>query len=268
MHIGRIELVIHEDGSAPDRKKSIAATYNRMARSLEKHGKSGEAFAMVTKALEMQLEELGPDDPTVARTYQVLAHNLKNQGKLEDAHANHEKSLAINLKRAAAEPDNHRVQLSLATNYNSIAVLHDMQGHKDVALELYKKVLKLREEHVPLVDRGQIRSHQLGLADIAMAHNNIAGVLATQGPTEQVEAMDMFKKALAIKLKAFGPNHTSVGNTYEGIGTLLFAQGKLGEAKIMYKKALVIALHAFDKNHPDVKELQVNMSKVNQALAQ
>eukprot|EP00729_Bicosta_minor_P028497 gene28497-biopygen2839 len=218
---------------------------------------------MATKALGLQLDELDPNHPAIARTYQTLAGLLKNQGKLDDARTYEEKSLAIVRKRATAEPDNRKAQLDVAIGYNNIAVLHAMQDQKIIALRLFKKVLKLREDILPEADHGEITTNH---RPIATAYNNIAGVLATQGPAEQAEAMDLFKKALVIKLKVHGPHSTSVASTYEGIGSLLWEQKKLEEAKAMLEKAIAIEVKVNGKAHPTVTDIQAKLSKIDKAL--
>lgn len=50
--------------------------------------------------------------------------------------------------------------------------------------------------------------------------------------------------AVAIRIKALGPDHGSVGTTYNNMAVVLKSQGKLDEAMVMYQKALAIKIKA------------------------
>ena len=47
----------------------------------------------------------------------------------------------------------------------------------------------------------------------------------------------MYRRALAGKEKALGPDHTSTLNTVRNLGILYRNQGKLAEAETMYQRA-------------------------------
>ena len=51
----------------------------------------------------------------------------------------------------------------------------------------------------------------------------MANELANQGNLDQ--AVEMFGKALAIKIRALGPEHVSVGNIYGNMAAVLQMQG-------------------------------------------
>jgi tetratricopeptide (TPR) repeat protein len=59
----------------------------------------------------------------------------------------------------------------------------------------------------------------------------------------------MYKRALAGKEQALGPNHTSTLNTVNSLGNLYCDQGKLAEAEQMYKRALAGKEQALGPNH-------------------
>ncbi len=75
-------------------------------------------------------------------------------------------------------------------------------------------------------------------------------VLRKQGQLEA--AMVRYEQAVAIKIKALGPDHPSVGGTYMGMANVLQSQGQLEAAMARYEQALAIQIKALGPDHPDV----------------
>eukprot|EP00729_Bicosta_minor_P032737 gene32737-biopygen25546 len=77
-------------------------------------------------------------------------------------------------------------------------------------------------------------------------------------------ALYVGKAELAVKIKALGPDHSSVGNTYGNMGLVLNSQGKYNEAMEMYQKVLAITIKALGPDHISVGGTYNNMAGVLQ----
>ena len=84
-----------------------------------------------------------------------------------------------------------------------------------------------------------------------LALNNLAELYDGQG--RYAEAEPLYKRALAIREKALGPDHPRCRNsrstTWPSCTT---AQGRYAEAEPLYKRALAIREKALGPDHPDV----------------
>jgi CHAT domain-containing protein/tetratricopeptide (TPR) repeat protein len=87
------------------------------------------------------------------------------------------------------------------------------------------------------------------------------------------DALPLYEQALAIRLKAHGPEHPDVATSYNNMGVVYLKQGADAQALEMHQKALAIRLKALGPEHPDVARSYNNMGNVyhdqgayNQAL--
>ncbi|KAH8431005.1 tetratricopeptide repeat protein [Aspergillus melleus] len=70
----------------------------------------------------------------------------------------------------------------------------------------------------------------------------------------------MYRRALAGKERALGPDHTSTIETVNNLAVLYYDQGKLQEAEEMYQRALAGKEKALD---PDNNRTQLVVDNVN-----
>ena len=73
---------------------------------------------------------------------------------------------------------------------------------------------------------------------MAASLNNLAALYQVQG--RYAEAEPLFKRSLAIKEKAFGPDHPDVALSLNNLGLLYQNQGRYTDAEPLYKRALAI----------------------------
>ena len=64
------------------------------------------------------------------------------------------------------------------------------------------------------------------------------------------EAEPPYKRALAIREQALGPEHPEVANSLSSLAALHRAQGRYGEAEPLFKRALAIYEKALGPDHP------------------
>ena len=74
----------------------------------------------------------------------------------------------------------------------------------------------------------------------------------TSAQGRYAEAEPLYKRALAIREKALGPDHPDVGTSLNNLAGLYRAQGRYAEAEPLYKRGLAITEKALGPDHPDV----------------
>ncbi len=70
----------------------------------------------------------------------------------------------------------------------------------------------------------------------------------------------MYRRALAICLKALGEAHPHTATSYNNLAVTLEAQGKHAEAEAMHRRALAIRLKALGEAHPDTASSYNNLA--------
>ena len=93
--------------------------------------------------------------------------------------------------------------------------------------------------------------------------NNLAELYRDQG--RYAEAEPLYKRALAIREKALGPDHPDVGTSLNNLAELYRAQGRYAEAEPLYKRALAIREKALGPDHPDVGTALNNLAELYRA---
>ena len=69
---------------------------------------------------------------------------------------------------------------------------------------------------------------------------------------EYGEAERLYRRALAIDKKSFGPEHPNVARGLNNLAGLLSATNRLAEAEPLYRRALAIDEKSFGPEHPKV----------------
>ena len=94
----------------------------------------------------------------------------------------------------------------------------------------------------------------------ARLFNNIAGVYCTQGNYEK--ALEYYEKALAIREKVLGKEHSSTATTYNNMAGVYEDQGNYEKALEYNEKALVIKEKVLGKENPSTAITYGNMAVV------
>jgi tetratricopeptide (TPR) repeat protein len=114
-----------------------------------------------------------------------------------------------------------------------------------------RKGWQLREQLAPhcrtLLNR--LRDHVLE-PKAARIMNDLA--LWLKNRAEHGEAEPLYRRALAIDEKRFGPEHPDVATGLNNLGLLLSDTNRLAEAEPLYRRALAIKEKSFGLEHPDV----------------
>src|SRR5271165_1887548 len=83
-----------------------------------------------------------------------------------------------------------------------------------------------------------VREFRVQLNDVATAINNLA--LLLRDTNRLAEAEPLFRRALAIDEKIFGPEHPDVATSLNNLGELYQAQGQYAKAEPLFQRALAI----------------------------
>jgi CHAT domain-containing protein/tetratricopeptide (TPR) repeat protein len=86
--------------------------------------------------------------------------------------------------------------------------------------------------------------------DEAAKLNTQAIKLYSQG--RYADAEPLFKRSLAIREKALGPNHPDVATSLNNLAGLYLNQGRYADAEPLFKRSLAISEKALGPDHPDV----------------
>ena len=79
------------------------------------------------------------------------------------------------------------------------------------------------------------------------------------------EAELLFKRALAIKEKSLGPDHTDVAEALHNLAEFHRKHGQLAEAEPLYQRVLSIAERALGPEHPSIGVVVGNMAELYRA---
>jgi CHAT domain-containing protein/tetratricopeptide (TPR) repeat protein len=79
------------------------------------------------------------------------------------------------------------------------------------------------------------------------------------------EARPHFRRALAIREKALGPDHPDVATSLNNLAMLLQAKGDYAGAEPLYRRTLAVREKALGPDHPDVAQSLNNLAELLQA---
>lgn len=83
---------------------------------------------------------------------------------------------------------------------------------------------------------------------VATGLNNLAALYKKQGRHAQAEPL--YRRALAIRERAFGSAHPAVAQSLNNLGGLFLAQNRPAEAEPLYRRAAVIVENVYGPDHP------------------
>ena len=94
--------------------------------------------------------------------------------------------------------------------------------------------------------------------------NNLAAVYQSLG--RHAEAEPLYRRSLAIREEALGPDHADVGTAVNNLAALLNSQGRSAEAEPLFRRNLAIREKVLGPNHPDVGTALHNLAVLVDSL--
>jgi tetratricopeptide (TPR) repeat protein len=243
--VARKALEVAEQ-SAGTSHPAVAISLDNLALLYEAQGDYAKAEPLFKRSLALQEEALGRDHPGLTASLNHLAGNYKKRGDYANAEPLCKRSLTISEKTSGTDhPD-------VATSLNNLAGLYQAQRDKPKAELLYKRSLVILEKALG-PDHPDVARTLAGLADLYQSHTFDEWL--KQG--EQVEGNDakaeaLYKRSIAISVKALGPDHLDVARTLASLADLYDAQGDQAKAVQLYERSLAISEKALGPDHPDL----------------
>jgi Tfp pilus assembly protein PilF len=170
------------------------------------------------QALEERIRALGPQHPKVAQSARDLGRYLLGRGE-----------------RAAAEP---YLRQALAIDEKALG-----PEHEQVAADL--EALAGATGQVSLLDRA------IAIRERAGSPEELAAVLIkVAGAREGAAAAALYRRALIIQEKQFGPSDARLGATLNNLAQVMEEQDP-GQADALYRRALAIQEKTLGPGHPE-----------------
>jgi CHAT domain-containing protein len=101
---------------------------------------------------------------------------------------------------------------------------------------------------------------------VATGLNSLAVLYDNQGQYAQAEPLH--KRALAIREKSLGPDHSNVAFSLNNLAVLYQAQGQYAQAEPLYKRSLAILERSFGTDHPRVASILNGLAELYSAKGQ
>ncbi len=186
-------------------------------------GQHAEAEPLVRRALALDEQSLGPDDPNVARDLHNLAHLLEATNRMTEAEPLMRRALAIDERSFGPEhPD-------VARDLHNLARLLQATNRLAEAEPLMRRSLSIFE-----------KSFGSNHPNVATSLNNLAGLL--QATNRLGEAEPLIRRALALDEQSLGPQHPRVATRLSNLAVLLRATDRQAEAEPLMRRMLEIFL--------------------------
>ena len=98
-------------------------------------------------------------------------------------------------------------------------------------------------------------------ANVAMAVNNLSGVLRAKGDLDDAQAA--FERALAINANTYGPEHANVAIRVNNLANILQDKGDLDGARAAFGRALAIFEALFGPSYPSTRTVRANLEALS-----
>lgn len=225
------------------------AALRELARAYASQGRHGAAEAHFRRVLAIRERSQGLENLQVAEALHELAEARRAQGDYAEAERLYWRSVMIRsyLKGASSA--------GLWPTYKGLAEINQALGRPGEAEKLYSRASAIAEKSLPAYTRARLYDFAVGDSETAaVARGSSVSLMLMPGATlseremlqaserpemaRQLEgladiyraqgrildAIDLMRRVLAIRERAFGTHHPEVGRTYGVISALLAAQ--------------------------------------------
>ena len=226
--------------------KETGLLLNQVGLYLRSRAQLAAAEEVLRRALRIDEQVYGLDDPNVAISASNIGAVLQAKGDLEGALRYTQRALAT------AERVYGSDHPSVATLANNIGAILQEQGDLDGALQYTQRALAI-DERVFGPDN----------PNVAVRTSNIGVILKNQG--DLTGALRYAQRALAIAERAYGQDHPTVATLASNIGAILQAQGDLSGALQYTQRALAIDEKVYGSDHPEIATVANNIGQILRA---
>ncbi|MGB2906258.1 MAG: serine/threonine-protein kinase [Candidatus Aminicenantaceae bacterium] len=270
-------------GDQPHVQARMMETIGTVYRKL---GLYKESDPLLTRALEIRIQEFGDDDLRVAESQVGLAALRDDQGRYEESKALLLRGLAIREKDLPQDhPDIAEAlwqlghifyvnsQLSEAEEYmaRALFIKETVHGPDDVAVAetvLGLGAVYFQQDRLDEAEAYFLRAHRLRTSALGEDHPDVARTLNALAVLNYrlrryQEAIPLYRQSLAIKRKTLGEHHPSVAASLSNIGVIHLVLKEYPEAEKYYLEALDIQQQAFGDEHPDVAQSYYRLANLS-----
>ncbi|KAH3744867.1 tetratricopeptide repeat protein [Pelomyxa schiedti] len=262
-----------------------------LALILKKEGEYEGAEKLITEAIEIAENRLGPSHPTVSKYISILADCYRKEAHHLKAEELYRRCLEID-RNAFGNAHPHVAEC--LTNLGQ--VLKDRGQYKE-ALPLYQEALSTMEsifgtEHIKcavictaladlqrkfanwsaatqLYERAlRINQTNLGTQHPEVAENLNALALVYKALSETDRAEALVQQAIQIIKTVYNPEHIKVALYLNTLASIYAHKGKYRDANEMYNQAMKINKSHFGMDHPEVADNLTNLGLVARKLGQ
>jgi eukaryotic-like serine/threonine-protein kinase len=245
-----------------------------MGNVYEKLGLYPQSQSLLTRALDIQRQALGPEDLSTLGSMQSLSDIYLHEGRYADAEkllnetlnarrrilgpqnpdtvkslndlglvytaegrfANAEKALreALEIKTRLLGPDNP----STLNSMENLGNVFEATGHHADAEKLYLQALNIR-----------LRVQGPDAPDTLNAMTNLGNILDNEG--HHADAEKLLRDALGIETRILGPEHPATLASMHNLGDILFEEGRYREAGKLMRNTLNVSRRVLGPENPD-----------------
>jgi tetratricopeptide (TPR) repeat protein len=198
----------------------IPSILNDLAEYQNQAGRYEEALRSVRRSLAIREKTLPPDHPDFGNAYNTLGNIESSRNRQPEAAAAFER--AIEIERKQYGPKHWLVAGALM----GLATAHQAQGHLDLALRYDREALDIFQSRNP-------EDPNIGKVLV-----NVGEVLRLQG--KPAEALESYRKALAIFEKTLGADNPNLAFPLSGIAQVLPKLGRAAEAIAPAERAVAL----------------------------
>lgn len=212
--------------------QQLAALLLKAADYLDQRSQYERAKSLYQQSLQIQVQVVGLEHPTVASLQSKLAYLHRLLGEYEQAERLFQS--AEHVLEQAWGPEHPEVAFPLEGR----AMVYYEQGKYDLALPLQQRALHIREQ--------ALGPEHL---EVALSLNRLGNVYIEQNKYDLAE--QVYQRALLIREKTGGPEHFRVSGSLSNLGNLYREQGKYEQAEPLCQRAVHLAEQTLGANHPD-----------------
>jgi len=214
-----------------DRQPEVeAAIRDAMGKTYEDLAQYAESQRQLERALDLERQVWGPENPKTLNTLNHLGRTLWHQGKYQEAGTFFGPALEIERRVLGPEhPDTLYCMNNLANVYRAL--------NKHAQAEaLYRQTLEIRRRVLGPTN-----------PDTLTSMNNLANVYWSQGNYAQAEAL--YSETMEIQQRVLGPEHPDTLLSMGNLAATYVEEGKYAQAEPLFTRTLEISRRVLGSEH-------------------